>query len=437
MLTVKENDRLTRVGPNTPMGELMRRYWQPIAAAVELDDNPVKPVKLLGESLILYRDRKGTLGLIGDTCPHRRISLAYGIPEEGGLRCAYHGWMFSETGQCVEMPAEAPDSTFPSRVKITGYPVQEISGLIFAYLGPEPTPLLPRWDLFVWDNVLRDIGSTVVPCNWLQIMENSLDPTHVEWLHGRFSNYVLERLGRDDLKREFFRVGEGTSGVEGQITNNFDHEKIGFDEFQHGIIKRRVVAGRTEEHPDWRIGHPILFPNILRVGSNFQYRVPMDDTHTLHIWFTAYPQPPGETVEKQDKVPFYHVPLPVDEQGVAEWQLMDNNSGQDITAWVTQGPIADRSQEKLGESDKGIIIYRRMLRQQLAIIEDEGEPMNVFRNPESNVCIDLPWEGREDPWAYARRGLMRRTSAAGKYAPVLREMVAKLDGEEALKGPVH
>ena len=144
--------------------------------------------------------------------------------------------MLSETGQCVEMPAEAPDSTFPSRVKITGYPVQEISGLIFAYLGPEPTPLLPRWDLFVWDNVLRDIGSTVVPCNWLQIMENSLDPTHVEWLHGRFSNYVLERLGRDDLKREFFRVGEGASGAEGQITNNFDHEKIGFDELERKSV---------------------------------------------------------------------------------------------------------------------------------------------------------------------------------------------------------
>ena len=118
MLTVKENARLTRVSPNTPMGELMRRYWQPIAAAVELDDNPVKPVKLLGESLILYRDRKGALGLIGDTCPHRRISLAYGIPEEGGLRCAYHGWMFSETGQCVEMPAEAPDSSFPAELRL-------------------------------------------------------------------------------------------------------------------------------------------------------------------------------------------------------------------------------------------------------------------------------------------------------------------------------
>ncbi len=167
MLTVKENDRLTRVGPNTPMGDLMRRYWQPIAALAELDDNPVKPVRLLGESLVLYKDRKGTLGLIGDTCPHRRISMEYGIPEEEGLRCPYHGWMFNETGQCVQMPAESPDSTFPSRVKITGYPVQEIAGLIFAYLGPEPTPLLPRWDMFVWDNVLRDIGSTVIPCNWL------------------------------------------------------------------------------------------------------------------------------------------------------------------------------------------------------------------------------------------------------------------------------
>ena len=189
------------------MGELLRRYWQPIGAAVELDDNPVKPVKLLGESLVLYRDRQGRFGLIGDTCPHRRTSMLYGIPEEEGLRCPYHGWMFNGTGQCIEMPAEAPDSTFPSRVKMPGYPVQELCGLIFAYLGPEPVPLLPRWDMFVWDNVLRDIGSTIIPCNWLQIMENSLDPVHVEWLHGRFSDYVLERLGRPDLQRQFYRAG--------------------------------------------------------------------------------------------------------------------------------------------------------------------------------------------------------------------------------------
>ncbi len=221
------------------------------------------------------------------------------------------------------------------------------------------------------------------------------------------------------------------------MASTVSNEKIGFDEFQHGIIKRRVLDGRSEEDPEWRIGHPILFPNILRVGSNFQYRVPVDDTHTLHIWFTAYPQPPGEEVTKQETVPYYKVPLPVDEQGIAEWELMDNNSSQDITAWVTQGPIADRSQEKLGESDKGIILYRRMLRQQLAIMEDEGQPMNVFIDPSKNQRIDLPWEGQDDPWAFTRRGLMRRTGGAAKYAPVLREMVARLDGEEALQGPVH
>ena len=429
MLTAEENERLTRVGPGTPMGELMRRYWQPIATMAELDENPVRPVKLLGESLVLYRDRKGGLGLIGDSCPHRRMSMLYGIPNERGLRCPYHGWLFSETGQCLEMPGEPPDSTFPSRVRTTAYPVEESAGLVFAYLGPEPTPLLPRWDLFVWDNVLRDIGSVVIPCNWLQIMENSLDPVHVEWLHGEFSNYVLERLGRPDLQRVFYRSG--------QVSGNFAHEKIGFDEFQYGIIKRRVTAGRTEDDPDWRIGHPILFPNILRVGSSFQYRVPVDDTHTMHIWFTAYPQPPGEEAPEQERVPHYQVPLPVDEDGLAEWRLMDNNSGQDITAWVTQGAIADRSQERLGESDKGIILYRKMLRDQLRILEDDGQPMNVFRDAGSNVRIDLPWEGQEDPWDFTKKALLRRTLAAGKYSPVLRDMVLRLEGEEALQGPVH
>ena len=117
--------------------------------------------------------------------------------------------------------------------------------------------------------------------------------------------------------------------------------------------------------------------------------------------------------------------------------MVDNNSGQDIVDWVTQGVIADRSQEKLGESDKGIILYRRQLRQQLAILEDGGQPMNIFRNPSENVQLDLPWEGQDDPWGFARKGLMRRTGQAGKYAPVLREMVARMDGEEALNGPVH
>ena len=200
MLTAEENEKLTKVGAGTAMGNLLRRYWHPIAAATQLDENPVKRVRLLGESLVLYRDRKGQMGLISDTCAHRRVNLAYGIPEFEGLRCCYHGWLYDETGQCLEMPAEPEDTTFPSRVKIAAYPVQELCGLIFAYLGPAPAPLLPRWDMFVWDNVLRDIGFQEIPCNWLQMQENNVDPAHLQWLHGYFSNYVLERVGRPDLR---------------------------------------------------------------------------------------------------------------------------------------------------------------------------------------------------------------------------------------------
>lgn len=204
MLRIEENERLTRVGPGTPMGALLRQYWHPVAATAELDENPVKQVKILGESLVLFRDRQGRLGLIDDTCPHRRVSFLYGIPEAEGLRCCYHGWMFDRTGRCLEMPAEAPDSTFKDRVRIAAYPVQELGGLIFAYLGPEPAPLLPRWDLLTMDHVWRDIGVTVIPCNWLQCMENSVDPVHTEWLHGHYYNYVLQRKADKDERGDRF-----------------------------------------------------------------------------------------------------------------------------------------------------------------------------------------------------------------------------------------
>ena len=406
MLTAKENERLMRVGPGTPMGELMRRYWHPVAAVAELDENPVKAVKILGESLVVYRDRKGGYGLIDDTCPHRRISLEYGIPEIEGLRCAYHGWLFDGTGQCLEMPAESPESTFPSRIKIKGYPAEELGGLVFAYLGPAPAPLLPRWDLYVMDNVVRDIGSTVIPCNWMQCMENSLDPTHTEWLHGHYYNYVMEQKGAEGLADTAYQ--RFVPRVIGS------HEKIGFDVFEHGIVKRRIRAGFDESHPMWRIGHPIVFPNVLRVGTTFQIRVPMDDTHTWHLMYGAYPNPPGEPGYRQEKIPFYQIPL---KDSGARF-VTDFVLGQDMMAWATQGELADRGQEKLGESDKGIILYRRLLREQMALVEDGGEPMNTFRDPEQNEIIHLFQERTMEDAARAR-GL---STGQAPYSPLIPEI---------------
>jgi len=178
MVSAEENKLLTQVGPGTPAGELLRRYWYPIAALGELDENPVKPVTLLGESLVLYRDRRGTLGLIDSVCAHRRVNLALGVPEEEGLRCPYHGWRFGETGQCLEQPAEK--RPYCDKVKIKAYPVRVACGAVFAYLGPQPVPELPMWDLMTAKNVLHEIAFATVPCNWFQSIENAVDQDHLD-----------------------------------------------------------------------------------------------------------------------------------------------------------------------------------------------------------------------------------------------------------------
>ena len=423
MLTAEENENLTRVGPGSPMGRLLRWYWHPIAAASQLDENPVMRVRLLGESLVLYRDRRGTLGLVADACAHRRVNLVFGIPEPQGLRCPYHGWLYDETGQCREMPAEPADSTFPSRVKIDAYPVQELAGLIFAYLGPQPAPLLPRWDLFVTGDVVRDIGFQVVPCNWLQMQENDLDPAHLQWLHGYFSNYVLERLDRPDLVRQR-QAGVARRQAIGDLRDWEEYEQgvMNFDKGQDG--SRRVVR-------------PSIFPNMNSFSTEFMYRVPVDDTNTLHVFFTAYPQPPDEVVA-QTKVPYYIIPPSVDAGGLPIWAELDSNGGQDTMAWIAQGAIVDRTKERLAESDRGVILFRELLRRQISIVEDGGEPMNVFRDAANNVCIPVPpRDGAPLEWTGPNNIYTRRINGPYKHSPIANEMAEKYLGKEALAPPVH
>ena len=373
MLSTRDNERLTQVGPGTPTGELMRRYWFPIAATLEMEKDPTKAVRLLGEDLVLYKDRSGTFGLIQESCPHRRVNLLYGIPEEQGLRCPYHGWRFDETGRCQEMPAEAPDSTFKDRVTALTYPVQELGGLIFAYMGPEPVPLLPRWDLFVRDDFVRDIYLTDLPCNWLQCMENSMDPVHTEWLHSYWTFYQMEREGKEVPKTPDGRYA------------TFRHTRIGFDVFEHGIIKRRLMEGQTEDHDDWKIGHPVIFPYTLRNGNGFQIRVPVDDTHTHHITYRCSFPKEGE---EREPVRIHDMPIKDKNGKVFTHQTLY----QDMWAWWSQGPLAQRHLERLAESDKGIILFRRLLKKQVDLALDGGDPMNVIRDPAKNQQIDLHTE---------------------------------------------
>jgi 5,5'-dehydrodivanillate O-demethylase oxygenase subunit len=385
MLSEQDNATITRVGPGTECGELLRRYWHPIYPAVQLQDNPVAKVRILSEDLVLFRDRSGQLGLVEERCPHRRTSLSAGIPEFEGLRCAYHGWLFSPEGTCLEQPLEPPTTQFKDRVGITAYPVQELGGLIWAYLGPEPAPLLPRWDLFARPDGFRQIVAHRLPCNWLQVMENRGDLGHAVYTHGRLFQYALERQGRltDDERPRY-----NAAPLEHQAMlerGAYAKYRPIYNEF--GFTKGRMASDESEDQASWTVGiNPILFPYMLasgpgdegvRIRRHYQFGVPIDDTTTWHIQYFCYVFPSEVTVPHQDQVPYSEVPL-FDEAGNP---ILDYVLGQDMLCWYQQGEIADRQNEHLGVSDRVVTAYRNLLKQQIDIVKTGGEPMNVFRDP--------------------------------------------------------
>ena len=395
MVRAEDNERLTRVGRGTPMGELQRRYWHPVAAESEMADRWTKRVRLLGEDLVLFKNRAGGFGLIAESCPHRRASFAYGIPTDDGIRCPYHGWKFDGTGTCLEQPNEPDGSTFRDKVSTDAYPVDSLGGLLWAYLGPLPAPLIPRLDGFVVDGAIRTLGQAVIPCNWLQVMENSLDPVHAEWLHGRYG--------------EFLREGDGVKYSLSRKTL-----KIAFDETTLGIAKRRLLEGQDEDCDDWRIGHPVIFPNTLAIGSanpqwmqySFQIRVPIDDTHTQHYWYDAFVPPPGSEVPAHlyDGVTVHDVPF-LDANGE---YLLNYIYAQDVMVWVKQGPIADRTREGLGTTDRGITLYRSLLKREMERVENGWDPKGTYRDAAQNVRLDVPIERHKNSKADGFGILYRR-----------------------------
>ena len=365
MLTQAENDTLTRVGPEAPMGKVLRHYWYPVAFVRQLDEFPVRRVRLLAEDWAVFKTPSGEYGIVDERCPHRGASLVYGIVEDGGLRCGYHGWKFDTAGRCIDILAE-PDSSpkFREGCGVRSGRAAELGGMVWAYVGDEPAPELPRYEAYVMDGV-RDIGHSVLPCNWLQTMENSVDPYHVEALHGNYFEFIARM--------------QGTPMPESFTANK--HAKVAFDPFEHGIIKRRLLEGQPEDSDDWTIGHPLVFPYKMWVGGNgvyqMQIRVPIDDTHVDYI------------------------------------------EGQDVMAWVTQGRIADRTVEKITRSDVGVLACRRMFREAIEAVEAGRDPVAVVREPHD--VIKLPLErskfGRGAQFAvdWINDGSMR-------YSPIAEDM---------------
>ena len=368
MLPKEENETLSRVGPGTPGGEVLRRYWHPIAVAKELNEaEPTKFVRVLGEDLVLFRDKRGRLGLLADRCSHRGVSLVYGRVEERGIACAYHGWLYDTMGNCLDCPAEPAASKFHLTVKHTAYPVQEHLNLVWAYMGPAPAPVLTRYDtLFRKDGHRKIVVHPQLDCNWFQAMENSVDPAHLQILH-----------------QEFYGRGER---VAASTTRGFTDD-VASSEFyltEHGVMKKRLyVNGVVDEHP-------LLFPTILRQGPSTQIRTPVDDEHTLHIHVLFFPTEDGsEPEETYDPEVVYNEPYKDPPNQIHPFTRFTLNHiiPQDHMAWETQGPIADRAHERLATTDKGVIMLRELMKNEIAKVQRGDDPIGVYRDA-NHTMID-------------------------------------------------
>ncbi len=372
MLSEERNRILTQTGAGTPMGELMRRYWQPVAAVSELDEKPIKPVRLMGEDLTLFKDLSGHYGLVDRHCPHRRASLVNGFVEECGIRCSYHGWLFAPDGACVEQPFEdvaAPEAKFRERISVKAYRVQAHGGLLWAYLGPDPAPLVPDWEPFGWKNGFVQIVFAELPCNWFQCQENSIDPVHFEWQHSNWSLRLAGKTGPYVPK----------------------HTQLGFDEFEHGMIYRRVREDTDEANDLWTVGRVCLWPNALFTGSHFEWRVPIDDETTLSVTWMYARVPKDREPYVQASIPSWYGPV---KDADGNW-INSHVMNQDFIAWAGQGAIADRTKEHLGRSDRGIVMMRKRFLDDIEAMRDGNDPKAVFRDPERNRNVKLPVVGRE------------------------------------------
>jgi phthalate 4,5-dioxygenase oxygenase subunit len=386
MLNAQDNELLSKVGPGTPMGTLMREYWIPFGISSELAEPDCAPVRimLLGEELVAFRDTDGKLGLIDNNCPHRRASLFFGRNEECGLRCVYHGWKFDVNGDCIDMPSEPAESNFKDKVKVTAYPVQERGGLLWAYMGPRGTaPELPHLESNMVENTSIQIYQR--ECNWMQALEGDIDTVHTLFLHLGLAQYEDAPEG---------------SWAWWHLQNRAPHFAAVDTEFGtlYGAFRP------TEEGTNyWRFANFLMPfyamtpPGVLGLGSKFRAWVPMDDTHTLAISVNETApggrKPPSEgnwatgqtQLHPQGTGLFDRFRCVADEENDylidRELQRTKSYAGlqsifiEDQAVTTSMGRIVDRTKERLGTSDQMIIRTRqRLIKAARALLEGETPP---------------------------------------------------------------
>lgn len=375
MLTREENELLCRVEGDAPMGRLMRRHWQPVCLSEEVGEPDGAPVRarMFGEPLVVFRDTEGRVGVIGEFCPHRRVSLVYGRNEECGLRCLYHGWKMDVEGNVVEMVSEPAESTMAQKVKHIAYPTQEWAGFVWAYMGPPDT--MPEFRPPVWaptKDARVSVAKVIVPCNWAQILEGAIDSAHSSSLHS--SDMVPARVaGAEATDKAWLRPSTDKAP-------RLQVERTGYG-FRYAALRRPITNAATTDYVRSTV---FVAPATALIPPNNKYNVaninvPRDDTSTA-FYFIAWGHPHNTPdVEAWRKFLGQRVGIDLDAEyrplrsvENAFWQdrsamKAGNFTGitgfpnQDIAMWVTMGPIADRSADRLGASDLAVVEFRRQM----------------------------------------------------------------------------
>lgn len=380
-----ENVELTHVEPGSPMGELMRRFWQPVALSSEVSDLPRK-VKILCEELVLFRSKRGELGCLLPHCSHRGTSLEWGRVEEGGLRCCYHGWLYATDGRVTEMSCETQEFCDRVNIQHPAYPVFEYGGLVFVYMGPpEKKPLFPLYDIIdtryrddvelrgaqLWDGY--GIGY-VKDCNWLQHQENVVDPWHLLVLHQQIS-------------------GDQFNGVlmQGQSQIDFESTDLGV---RYKVVKDLPNGHRLVRYAEVVLPNIILVPNIHEKGAEPKSRdrctevtwtVPVDNEHLTAFSIVAWPLQHGRP--REDWKPGTDVRIDIRPGHFERSYEERQRKPDDQEAQEGQRPIAIHALERLATSDRGIVMLRRRLKAELTALSEGRDPVTIVRDEALNHRI--------------------------------------------------
>jgi phthalate 4,5-dioxygenase oxygenase subunit len=385
MLNREDNELLTRVVGDAPMGQIMRRHWLPALLTEELaanDSDPVR-VRLLGEDLVAFRDSKGRVGLVAEQCPHRKASLFYGRNEECGLRCLYHGWKVDVDGNIMETPSEPRGGGFAGKLKHKSYPVHEEAGIVWTYMGPPET--MPEFDPPVFapaPDTKISVTKILIDCNWAQILEGAIDSAHSSTLHSSDMLPVqINRAEADD--RSWYRPSNDKAP-------KLQVERTSYG-FQYAAIRKPIMDADSHDYVRTTL---FIAPYTVHIPPNNRFRIaimhiPRDDTHTA-FYFIAFG---GESTPDQEtwrKFCGAQVGIDVDKtfakirtrandylqdrqaMRLGNWTGVPGIPNQDIIMWETMGPIVDRSTDRLGTSDIAIAQFRRIMVEAARQVADGG-----------------------------------------------------------------